>query len=115
MNTFEEIKAEKNGLDAWSDVERIAREGLDAMTDADKIRMKWFGIFARRHIPGFFMLRIRIPNGIMSSEQGRTLAGIAAEFARGQVDITTRQQVQIRWYRIESAPTLVERLNAVGI
>jgi ferredoxin-nitrite reductase len=115
MNKFEEIKAEKNGLDAYPDLERIAHEGYESMTDEDKVRMKWFGVFFRRHIPGFFMLRIRIPNGIATSEQMRTIAEVAKDFARGEIDITTRQQVQIRWYRVESAIEMLARLRAVGI
>jgi ferredoxin-nitrite reductase len=115
MNKFEEIKAEKDGLEIWPDIERYAREGYDSISDDDKVRMKWYGVFFRRHIPGFFMLRIRIPNGIATSEQIRTIASIASDFARGQVDITTRQQFQIRWYRIESVPEMVARLAAVGV
>ncbi len=115
MNKFEEIKAAKDGLDVWPDIERYAREGWEAITDDDKVRMKWYGVFFRRHIPGFFMLRIRIPGGIASSEQIRAVAGVASDFARGQVDITTRQQFQIRWYRIESIPEMVARLKAVGV
>ena len=61
------------------------------------------------------MLRIRVPNGIATSEQMRAIASVAKDFARGQIDITTRQQFQVRWYRIESAPAMVERLNNVGI
>ncbi|MPZ14203.1 MAG: ferredoxin--nitrite reductase [Chloroflexi bacterium] len=115
MNKFEEVKAAKDGLDAWPDVERCAREGWESIRDEDKIRMKWFGIFFRRHIPGFFMLRIRIPNGIATSAQVRAVASVASDFARGEVDLTTRQQFQVRWYRIESAPAMLERLAAVDI
>ncbi len=115
MNKFEEIKAAKDGLDVWPDIERCAREGWEAITDEDKVRMKWYGVFFRRHIPGFFMLRIRIPGGIANSDQIRAIASVASDFARGQVDITTRQQFQIRWYRIESLPEMVARLKAVGV
>src|SRR5207302_10940906 len=104
MNKFEEIKATRDGLDVLPDIERYAREGWEAITDDDKVRLKWYGIFARRHIPGFFMLRIRIPNGIATTHQMRVIAGVASDFARGEVDVTTRQQFQIRWYRIESVP-----------
>ena len=31
--------------------------------------MKWYGLFHRKATPGFFMLRLRIPNGVLSSEQ----------------------------------------------
>src|ERR1051326_5609075 len=114
-NKFEEIKAEKHGLDVWPDVERYAREGYEAIPDDDKVRMKWYGVFARRHIPGFFMLRIRIPGGIATSEQLRALAGVARDFARAEIDLTTREQVQVRWYRIESILEMAARLKAVGI
>src|SRR5438552_16773670 len=96
-------------------MERYTREGWDAITDDDKVRLKWFGIFFRRHIPGFFMLRIRIPNGIATAAQARVLAAIAADHARGEIDITTREPVQIRWYRIESAVKMTSALRAVGI
>jgi ferredoxin-nitrite reductase len=115
MNKFEEIKAARDGLDVWPDVERYAREGWESIGDDDKVRMKWYGIFFRRHIPGFFMLRIRIPGGIATSEQMRAIASVASDFARGEIDITTRQQFQIRWYRIESIPEMLARLTAVGI
>src|SRR5437870_8597240 len=115
VNKFEEVKAAKDGLDVWPDIERYAREGWEAISDDDKMRMKWYGVFARRHIPGFFMLRIRIPSGIATSDQIREIAGVAADYARGEVDITTRQQFQIRWYRIESVPEMLARLMAVGV
>ena len=61
------------------------------------------------------MLRIRVPNGIATSAQLRTLADLAFDFGREQVDITTRQQVQIRWFRIEHVPEIFARLEAVGL
>lgn len=115
MNTFELIKASKDGLDVWQDLERYAREGWEAITDDDKVRLKWYGVFFRKHTPGQFMMRIRIPAGSASSAQLRALAAIAAEYGRGELDITTRQQIQIRWLRIESIPTIYERLAAVGL
>ncbi|HZT07889.1 MAG TPA: ferredoxin--nitrite reductase [Chloroflexota bacterium] len=115
MNQFERIKQERDGLDVWPEIERYARAGWEAISDDDKTRLKWYGVFFRRHIPGFFMLRIRIPNGIASSDQVRVIGKVASEFGRGEVDITTRQQVQIRWFRIEHVPEILARLSAVGV
>jgi len=115
VNKFEEIKAARDGLDVWPDVERYAREGWEAISDDDKARMKWYGIFFRKHTPGFFMLRVRIPNGIASAAQARALAGIARDYCRGEAHITTRQQVQLRWLRIEDVPDVFHRLAAVGL
>ena len=115
MNKFEEIKAERDGLDVLPDIERYAREGWEAITDDDKARMKWYGLFFRKYTPGYFMLRIRIPNGIASAAQLRTIADVADEFGRGELDITTRQQVQVRWLRIEDVPAIFARLAAAGL
>jgi ferredoxin-nitrite reductase len=115
MNKFEEIKATKDGLDVWPDILRYAREGWEAISDDDKARMKWYGLFFRKHTPGYFMLRIRLPNGIASAAQLRAVAGIASDFGRSELDITTRQQIQVRWFRIEHVPEIFSRLNAVGL
>jgi ferredoxin-nitrite reductase len=115
MNKFEALKAEKDGLDVWPDIERYAREGWEAITDDDKSRLKWYGLFFRKHTPGYFMLRIRIPNGIASAAQLRAIADVADEFGRGELDITTRQQMQLRWFRIEHVPPIFERLAAAGL
>jgi ferredoxin-nitrite reductase len=115
MNKVEEIKAQRDGLDVLPDVERYAREGWEAITDDDKARMKWYGLFFRKYTPGHFMLRIRIPNGIASAGQLRAIADVADEFGRGELDVTTRQQVQVRWLRIEDVPTVFGRLAAAGL
>ncbi|HLH26900.1 MAG TPA: ferredoxin--nitrite reductase [Chloroflexota bacterium] len=115
MNKFEEIKAARDGLDVLPDIERYAHEGWEAIGDDDKTRLKWYGLFFRKHTPGYFMLRIRIPNGIASAAQLRTMADVADEFGRGELDVTTRQQVQVRWLRIADVPTIFARLAAAGL
>ena len=115
MNKFEQIKAAKDGLDILPDIARYAREGWQAIPDDDKARLKWYGLFFRKHTPGYFMLRIRIPNGIATPAQLRTIAGIARDFGRAELDLTTRQQIQVRWFRIEHVPEIFARLRAVGL
>jgi ferredoxin-nitrite reductase len=61
------------------------------------------------------MMRVRITHGVTDATQLRTLAGIAAEFGRGRLDITTRQQIQLRWLRIENIPTILSRLREVDL
>ena len=104
MNKIEALKAEKDGLDILRDIPDFAQQGWEAISEADLERLKWSGVFFRKHTPGFFMMRVRITNGISDAIQLRTLAGIAAEFGRGRLDITTRQQIQLRWLRIEDIP-----------
>ncbi len=115
MNKIEEYKKEKDGLDILSDVPRYAKEGWEAITEGDKERLKWAGVFFRRQTPGNFMMRVRMPNGMSSAEQFRTIAQISEEFGKGFADITTRQQIQLRWFKIEHVPEIWRRLEAVDL
>jgi ferredoxin-nitrite reductase len=115
MNKIEVFKAEKDGLDILRDLPDFAQQGWEAISEADLERLKWSGLFFRKHSPGFFMMRVRITNGIADATQLRALADIATEFGRGRLDITTRQQVQLRWLRIEDIPTVLGRLMEVGL
>jgi ferredoxin-nitrite reductase len=61
------------------------------------------------------MMRVRIANGLSTAAQIETLADISAEFGTGLVDITTRQQAQLRGFGIEHVPEIWRRLDAVGL
>ena len=84
------------------DLPRYAREGWEGITEGDRERLKWLGVFFRRQTPGHFMMRVRISNGKSNSAQFRALAHIGQEHGKGFVDITTRQQIQLRWFTIRS-------------
>ncbi len=115
-NKFEQIKAEKDGLDVGADIERYAMGGWESIPEDDRdARLKWYGVFYRKQTPGYFMVRIRIPNGLSNAAQLRAIGGITNELGRGTLDITTRQQVQLRWVRMEDIPQVFERLKAVGL
>jgi ferredoxin-nitrite reductase len=115
MNKIEEYKKEKDGLDILRDVPRYATQSWEAITEGDRERLKWAGVFFRRQTPGHFMMRVRIPNGILSAMQVRTLAEISQEFGKGFADVTTRQQIQLRWFTINEVPEIWRRLAAVGL
>ena len=115
MNKIEELKAQKDGLDVGADIPRYAALGLEAIEEGDLDRLKWWGIFFRKQTPGYFMMRLRIPNGVTTTAQLRAIGGIANRVGRGLVDITTRQQVQLRWIRIQDVPEILDRLLDVGL
>src|SRR5713101_9225348 len=112
MNKVEEYKNEKNGLDIFTEIERYSRDGPEAIYERDKALMKWYGVFFRKHTPGFFMMRIRITNGIATTRQVRTLADATRDLGAGFADITTRQQVQLRSVRINDVPAVFAELQA---
>jgi ferredoxin-nitrite reductase len=114
-NKIEEIKRAKDGLDVLDDIYRYAELGFDAIPPDDYERMKWYGLFHRPQTPGHFMMRLRIPNGILSARQVAGLGAIANRYGRGEVDLTTRQNVQFRWLRIEDVPAIFGELEVLGI
>src|SRR5262249_19336116 len=62
-----------------------------------------------------FMVRIRIPNGLLFSHQLRTIADLAEQHARGVADVTVRQNIQLHWVTIESLPRILESLWRCGL
>jgi ferredoxin-nitrite reductase len=119
VNRIESLKAEKDGLDVSEDLVRFAREGWRTIADDDKERLKWVGVFQRKPTPGHFMMRVRMPNGILTAAQARLLGEITLEAGRASgrpiADLTTRQQVQLRWVTIEQVPEVIARLEAAGL
>ncbi len=117
INKIEKIKQAKHGLDVKEEIEKFAEIGWEAMDEDDLVhRLKWLGVFHRPVTPGQFMLRLRTPNGILSSEQLRAFADIIQRYGDdGAADITTRQNIQLRGIHIEDVPEIFAKLDTVGM
>lgn len=78
-------------------------------------RLKWVGMLHRgKRTPGQFMMRLKVPNGIITSDQLRFYADCVEPYGdeQGVVDITTRQNIQLRGVKIEDAPAIIDGLHA---
>jgi sulfite reductase (ferredoxin) len=120
----ERLKQEKNPWECLHEIREFARGGYDSVSpEWIGTYLRWWGIYPQgdgRGVLGgkggvgstvpYFMLRIRIPNGLLYSHQLRTIADLATEYARGVADITTRHNVQLHWIPIEALPDIFERL-----
>ncbi|HEY9640812.1 MAG TPA: ferredoxin--nitrite reductase [Coleofasciculaceae cyanobacterium] len=117
LNKFEKLKAEKDGLAVKQELDHFAQIGWEAMDEIDRDhRLKWLGIFFRPVTPGKFMMRLRLPAGIVTSQQMRILAEIVQRYGEdGNADITTRQNLQLRGIRIEDVPDIFRRLREVDM
>jgi ferredoxin-nitrite reductase len=116
-NQFERLKREKDGLAVKEELEAFAQMGWENIPEDDRDhRLKWLGIFFRKRTPGKFMLRLRLPNGILTSGQMRKLAEILRPYGQdGVADITTRQNLQLRGLPIEDMPQVLRQLKEVGL
>ncbi len=117
LNKFERYKVEKDGLAVKSELSHFAQIGWEAMDETDLTqRLKWLGLFFRPVTPGKFMLRMRTPNGILTSGQLRVLAQIIQRYGDdGSADITTRQNIQLRGIRIEDVPDIFQKFEQAGL
>lgn len=116
LNKMEFTKLEKDGLDVIETiVNTYSKEGFESIESSDMDRFKWAGVYQQRPKDGHFMMRVRIPGGILNSEQARVLAKIAQDYGRDLVDVTTRQAVQFHWLTVESLADIFDRLASVGM
>ncbi|MEV1024842.1 nitrite/sulfite reductase [Streptomyces sp. NPDC050264] len=133
LNGNEQTKKDDDGLNVRTRIETIySKRGFDSIDPGDlRGRMRWWGLYTQRR-PGidggktailepeelddkYFMLRVRIDGGQLTTRQLRVIGEISQEFARGTADITDRQNVQYHWIRIEDVPEIWNRLEAVGL
>ncbi len=112
----EEVKNRvKNPFLVRERLEAAAREGFTALTEDELFLAKWYGLYTHRHEPGYFMLRLKLPGGLLQSPQLRAIAKIAQEQNRDFADITTRQDIQLHWIKTEDIPKVLNALQSVGI
>ncbi|WP_345978661.1 ferredoxin--nitrite reductase [Sulfurimonas sp. HSL3-2] len=117
INKIEEIKQLKKPMDVFAKLDDYAKGGYDSIPDEDKkYFLKCFGLFDKNDLtPKQFMMRVRIPGGHLNSAQAKVLGEVARDFGQDYIDITTRAQIELRYLNIENIPTLIKRLQEVGI
>lgn len=133
LNANEEFKLADNGLNVRERIENEYAKGGFASIDPTDLhgRFRWWGLYTQRK-PGidggrtaqlepheledeYFMLRVRIDGGQLSTDQLRVIGEISTEFARDSADLTDRQNVQLHWIRVEDVPEIWRRLEEVDL
>ena len=104
-----------DGLRILEHLPQIIERGAERLTAAEKELLKWVGVFYRRPTPGKFMMRIRMPNGFVSSQQLRTIAELSRRIGNSVLDITTRQQIELRGFSLDSVPVIWEKFQGVDL
>lgn len=113
----EQVKRERDGLDCFEDILRYAREGFQSISEDDlDVRLRWYGLYTQRpQEEGYFMLRVKVPNGFLSNRQLEILGKLSARYANNTGDVTTRQGIQLHYVRIEDVPSIFKGLARVGL
>ena len=125
----ERLKREKNPWQALEEIRGFARNGFPAIPpEWLGTYLRWWGVYTQGDGAGVvggqngegkalpnFMVRIRIPNGILRARQLRAIADLSQRFGRGVADITVCQNIQLHWVTAESLPEVLETLEQHGL
>jgi sulfite reductase (ferredoxin) len=133
LNPNERMKKDDDGLHCRERIEnRYRYTGFDGIDPGDlRGRFRWWGLYTQR-APGidggrtavlepeeledkFFMMRIRIDGGQLSTAALRTIGEVSTRYARDSADLTDRQNVQLHWVRIEDVPDIWAAVEGVGL
>jgi sulfite reductase (ferredoxin) len=125
----ERLKRTKNPWEGLEEIRRFAREGFGSIPpEWIGTYFRWWGVYTQGDGAGVtggkngegkaierFMVRLRIPNGMMTSTQLRAIADLTRRYANGIADLTVRQNIQLHWVTIESLPEVLDGLWQVGL
>jgi sulfite reductase (ferredoxin) len=133
LNPNERTKRDDDGLNVRARIENVySKRGFDSIDPSDlRGRMRWWGLYTQRR-PGidggrtavlepeelddrYFMLRVRLDGGALTTEQLRALGEVSETYARDTADVTDRQNIQYHWIEIESMPAIWQRLEGLGM
>ena len=133
LNPNERTKKDDDGLNVRARIENIyAKRGFDSIDPADlRGRMRWWGLYTQRR-PGidggrtatlepeelddrYFMLRVRLDGGALTTAQLRALGEISQDHGRDTADVTDRQNIQYHWIQIEDMPAIWRKLEGLGM
>ena len=127
LNKVEQIKLERHPLEVRDSIIESYSKDLSSMDEVpgEVERLKWVGIYPQKQGGDAFMMRIKVPGGVLTPEQARVIGQIAVDFANGPLpnphfgnnflDLTTRQDVQMHWIKMENVPEIWRRLEEAGM
>ena len=110
----ERWKHEQNPFEIWDKLLDYAARN-EPPTESDRFRIKYFGMFHVAPAQDSFMLRLRVPGGILSSDQMRGLATMAEKWGSGRADLTTRSNIQIREIAPKDIINVLSTLQKLGL
>jgi len=114
QNKIEKIKELKTPMSVYENLKTLCASGYENLSGEDsKYFLKCFGLFDKGE--GEFMMRLRIPAGQLSNSQASVIGNISQKYGNDYIDITTRQQIELRYIKFENLHTVLTELDSVGI
>jgi ferredoxin-nitrite reductase len=114
-NSVERIKRDRPPLQIRDELPALIAAGYERMPEEDIVRLQWWGLYHDKPKIGTFMLRVKIPSGILTPAKLRAIGEVSNRYGRGDAELTTRQCIQLHWLELASLPDVFADLEAAGI
>jgi sulfite reductase beta subunit-like hemoprotein len=114
-NSIERLKREKSPLGILDELPALIAAGYEDVPEEDIVRLKWWGLYHDKPKIGTFMLRVKIPGGVLQPDQLHAIGEISNTCGRGEGELTTRQNVQLHYLELGALPDVFDRLHAAGL
>lgn len=114
-NSVERLKRELFPTELWGQWQRLVETPYERLPEEDIVRLQWFGLYHDKPKVGRFMMRVKIPGGILTPAALNTLGEISELYARGEGELTTRQNIQLHYLTLDRFPEILDRLKRVGL
>ncbi len=114
-NSVERLKHELFPTELEGQWQRLVDTSYEQLPEEDIVRLQWFGMYHDKPKIGTFMMRVKIPSGILSAAGLRVIGEISEQCGRDQGELTTRQNIQLHYITLDKFPEILSRLKAVGL
>jgi ferredoxin-nitrite reductase len=114
-NAIERMKREKPITAIVEEIPELAERHYLDISEEDVVRLKWYGLYHDKPKVGSYMLRIKIPGGVLSADGLEAIGRLSNEFGEGFAELSTRQNVQLHFIQLETVPLIFDRLARVGL
>src|SRR2546430_3491116 len=114
-NPVERLKQAKAPLGIRDELPALIAMGYESVPEEDVVRLQWWGLYHDKPKVGTFMLRLKIPSGILPPAKLRAIGEVSNRYGRGDAELSTRQAIQLHWLRLEELPNVLADLDGAGI
>jgi ferredoxin-nitrite reductase len=114
-NSIERLKREKFPFAVVDELPDLIARGYEDISEEDMVRFQWYGLYHDKPKIGTFMMRVKVPSGILSPTQLRTIGELSRRYGRNDGELTTRQNIQLHWVELKHLPDIFSTLTGAGL
>ncbi len=114
-NSIEQLKREKFPLDIVDELPELIDLGYEAVPEEDIVLLNWWGLTHDKPKTGTFMVRIKVPGGILTADQLRGVGKVAVDYGKNYTELTTRQGIQLHWVTLAELPDVLRLIQETGL